>query len=299
MARPRSQVYKVTRRTIAAAEESDVEDFGPEEFVCELQTCRTPFWESCSSCRLSLCRDHLQNHPCDIAPNTAVASSSTGVPRNTSDSRQRGKYSLVQKEIAAYLSSHMGAPQAASFLGVHRSMINRWAESIQYRPAATCPPPPDTLRQLDDIVRLRPEERTDAENKKVFEFHACRDVDEFLTGEQFAVTRIEESNDQDDEPAQEAQANDRDEHLEAILDEHLQMAATNDVEVNFAIPFSFSVCRAIKKKKEARCYNCKLQFFNNYFSMSIKQFTRTLPPIWSLCPEIFNWMRTYLKVSAR
>lgn len=136
----------------------------------------------------------------------------------------------MQKEIAVYLSSGMGATQAAKFLGVHRSMVNRWIDQTLYRPSPICPPSPETSRQLNQIVHLRPEERTDAENKKVFEFHACRDVDDFTTEEQFGVVQMDEEIVNDEAVPAEDGAN---AELEALLDQHMDIAARqNNSEVN-------------------------------------------------------------------
>ncbi|GAB5585642.1 hypothetical protein Unana1_00542 [Umbelopsis nana] len=100
--------------------------------------------------------------------NWTTASTDTSTPVRGS----YRSYTYLQKDIAKYLSSHLGTKRASEMLNIHSSLISRWKQRAQYQPDTNAQSPPSdtaSARPLDEICRLRPEERTDEENKRVFQ----------------------------------------------------------------------------------------------------------------------------------
>ena len=170
------------------------------EIQCNANNCSVLFEQCCPQCGDNFCHHHFDGHTCMQSTSTApvhieaittanwtTASTDTSTPVRGS----YRSYTYLQKDIAKYLSSHLGTKRASEMLNIHSSLISRWKQRAQYQPDTNAQSPPSgtaSARPLDEICRLRPEERTDEENKRVFQFLGHTDHETFTSTEEYQVS---------------------------------------------------------------------------------------------------------------
>lgn len=155
------------------------------EIQCNANNCSVLFEQCCPQCGDNFCHHHFDGHTCMQSTSTApvhieaittanwtTASTDTSTPVRGS----YRSYTYLQKDIAKYLSSHLGTKRASEMLNIHSSLISRWKQRAQYQPDTNAQSPPSDTEILALLMKSADFAQKNAPTKRTNEFSNFWDI---------------------------------------------------------------------------------------------------------------------------